>query len=341
MENFSGTPQVLFLGKLQRDFFVTPQDKLYLDVLGGNLVYSAVGYKIWVESPPPGLVARVGEDYPQQWFDVCRQYGLDTNGIKILPDAVDLREFYVIDNQGNKSLADPVNYFSHLGEPLPRSLLGYHNREIQIDSKVKLSPLSIRQNDIPNQYLDTTAAHLCPLDFLSHSLLPALFRQEGFTTVTLRPSSGYMNTTFYDEYPSIVSGLTAFLPSEKDLRNLFAGKTDDLWEMAEAIAEYHCDIVVINRGIKGQLLYDAETGTRWEIPAYPARVKNLTGSEDAFCGGFLAGFRKTFEPLAAALYGNVSASLVSEGHETFFALDALPGLAEARLDALRQNVLRV
>ena len=65
------------------------------------------------------------------------------------------------------------------------------------------------------------------------------------------------------------------------------------------------------------------------------------GAGDAFCGGFLAGYRLTYEPLQAALYGNIAASLVVEGNGPFFALDALPGLAGARLEALRQSVRRI
>jgi len=42
--------------------------------------------------------------------------------------------------------------------------------------------------------------------------------------------------------------------------------------------------------------------------------------------------------LAAVLHGNVSASLVIEGSGPFYALEALPGLAQARLEALRDAV---
>jgi hypothetical protein len=41
------------------------------------------------------------------------------------------------------------------------------------------------------------------------------------------------------------------------------------------------------------------------------------------------------------LYGAVSASLTIEGSGPFYALDALPGLAEARLDALKDGVRKV
>jgi ribokinase len=135
--------------------------------------------------------------------------------------------------------------------------------------------------------------------------------------------------------------LTAFLPNEEEIRSLFHGRSTDLWEMMEALAGYGCEFVVVKRGERGQLLFDRATKSRWEISAYPARVTDPTGAGDAFCGGFLAGYRQTYDPLQAVLHGSVSASLVVEGSGPFFALDALPGLAQARLEALREGVRKV
>ena len=179
------------------------------------------------------------------------------------------------------------------------------------------------------------------MDFLTHSLMPAVLRQAGFTTVTLDPSPGMMNPAFWNDVPSIITGLTAFLTSEEELRELFRGRSSDLWEMAQTIADYGCEYVVIKRGERGQFLYDAHSSSRWEIPAYPARIIDATGVGDAFCGGFLGGYRRTFDPLEAVLYGNISASLVIEGSGPFFALEALPGLAQARLEALRDTIRKL
>jgi len=150
-----------------------------------------------------------------------------------------------------------------------------------------------------------------------------------------------MNPTYWEDVPALLTGLTAFLPSEEEVRTLFQGRSRDLWEMAEALAAYGCEIIVIKRGENGQFLYDAATRTRWEVPPYPARFTNPTGAGDALCGGFLAGYRLTYDPLQAVLHGNISASLVGEGKDPFYALDALPGLAQARLEALQQNARKV
>lgn len=286
-------------------------------------------------------MARVGEDYPQDWLEDYSRRGIDIRGVQILPQAVDVRSFLAYTDRRTRYTDDPVAHFARLGQPFPKALLGYQADSHNLDSRTKLLPVSLRQGDIPPDFLDASAAHLCPLDYLTHNLLPAVFRQAEFTTVTLDPSPGYMNPTYWDDVASLITGLTAFLPSEEELRSLFQGRSEDLWEMAEAIAAYGCEIVVIKGGESGQFLYDGANRSRWEIPAYASHIEDPTGAGDAFCGGFLAGYRQTYDPVQAALYGNISASLVVEGVGPFYALDALPGLPQARLEALRQSVRRV
>ncbi len=335
------SPRFIHAGKITRDFVILPNGKVRLDVPGGNVLYAAAGLAVWEPNPPPGIVARVGEDYPQAWLDEFSRRGFDTRGIHVLPQAVDVRYFCAYTDRITRAEDDPVSHFARLGVPFPRSLLGYNYDSSSIDSRTRLSQISLRQADFIPEYFDTTTAHICSLDYLTHSLLPAVLRQAGFVNVTLEPSSGYMNATFWDEVPALVTGLTAFLPSEDDVRALFLGRSTDLWEMAEALSEYGCEFVVIKRGQRGQLLYDSAAKNCWEIPPYPAEVIDPTGAGDAFCGGFLAGYRRTYDPLEAVLYGNISASLTIEGHGPFYALEALPGLAQARMEALRASIRKV
>lgn len=334
-------PRYIFAGQLRRDYVLLPSGKALLDVPGGNLIYSAAGLSVWEPDPPPGLVARVGEDYPNDWIEAFEQHGLDVRGIRVLPDSIDLRSFFAYNDRSMRVSDDPVAHFSRLGLSFPKELLGYRPSDGDLDSRTRLNPTSLRQADIIPDFLEANAAHICPVDYLTHTLLPAVLRQAGFTTVTLDPSSGYMNPVYWDDIPALITGLTAFMPAEEEVRSLFHGRSSNLWEMAETLADYGCEFVVIKRGEGGQLLYDASTHSRWEIPAYPARVTDPTGAGDAFCGGFLAGYRRTYDPLQAVLHGNISSAITVEGYGVFYALDALPGLAQARLDALTQTVRKV
>jgi sugar/nucleoside kinase (ribokinase family) len=333
------TPRHLVIGPLRRMFLLPPKGPPRLDTPGGNLLYAAAGLRLW--ETDIGLVSRVGEDYPRTWLTQIEDHGFDTEGINILPEALDLRQFMAYSDLHTRHTDNPVAHFARRELQFPKTLFGYNDPNSRSDSRDQLTAHSLRKNDIPADFHHATAAHFCPLDYLTHSLVPALLRQSGFTTLTLDPSHTYMNPNFYDQVPAIVTGLTAFMPSEDKVRALFRGRTEDLWEMAETLATFGCEIIVIKRAIRGQLLYDAGSKERFEIPAYPGREVDLTGAGDSFCGGFLAGWRTTFEPVQAALYGNVSASLTIEGSGPFYPLEALPGLAEARLEVLKQSIRKV
>lgn len=333
-----GIPRYLVAGVLRRQYSLLADGRAILDAPGGNLLYTAAGIKLWERDTRPGLVARVGEDYPRAWIQQFAERGMDVRGIHILPQAVDLRFFTAFTDQGTRHLDDPVSHFARLDMSFPRALLGYSNPIPSLDSRTNLSATSLRQADIPADYLDAIAAHLCPIDYLTHTMLPAVLRQAEFTTITIDPSPAYMNPTFWDQVPALVNGLTAFLPSEEEVRSLFQGRSEDLWEMAEALAAYGCEIIVIKRGQSGQLVYNAPSRQRFEVPAYNSNMVDPLGAGDAFCGGFLAGYRRNYDPVEAALYGSISASMTVEGSDPFYAMDGLPGLAEARLDSLRHAV---
>jgi len=329
-------PTFVIAGRLTREYVLPPVGQPVLDAPGGSLLYAAAGLAVW--EGQIGLLGRVGEDYPRPWLRELERRGLDCEGIKILPQNLDVRSFMAYNESFELSRGNPVSQFARREMTFPKALLGYQPpTEAPQDPRRPdvLAPIPV---EIPGDYLQAHAVHLCPLDFVSHTHLVNAFRSGTVGTITLDPSGGYMNQPFQKDLRVVVSGLTAFLPSEEELRTLFWGETHDLWEMAAAVGEYGCEIVVVKRGGRGQLVYDVKGSHRWELPAYPARPADPTGAGDAFCGGFLAGFKKTYEPLTAAMYGNVSASLKVEGSGAFYPLDVLSGLASARLEALKDLV---
>ena len=326
--------QTLIAGQLKQNFIISPAGEIYSDIPGGSLVFSAVGYALW-ETGNVGLIARVGENFPRQWIDAFDELQFDKRGIAILPKAIDTRQFWAYDEQGYAQNTNPVPHYAKLGVHLPKALLGYAPPFQEMDSRTRPGDSALQIKDIPNDYFDASSAHICPLDFHSHKRLLALFSQNRFTTLTLDPAESYMHPVFWEELPGLLNGLTAFHTSEEKLQALFHYRSTDLWEMASEIAQFGCEIVVIKRKARGQLVYNHANHERWSIPAYPSRVVDPTGAGDAFGGGFLAGFRKSYDPVESALYGNISASIVIEGGDPFYALDAMPGLAQARLDSLR------
>jgi sugar/nucleoside kinase (ribokinase family) len=331
-------PSFIFVGQLTRDYLLPPIGQPRIDSPGGSLLYAAGGFGVWGKHP--GLVGRVGEAYPRRWLKDLEQHGWDVTGIRIQPGALDQRNFLAYSENFELSRTNPVSQFSKRGVPFPKALLGYRPRTDSKPGHGKPDPASPLISDVPSDYLDASALHLCPLELAAHQQFLDSLRG-AMRILTLDPSAAVMTPAFQREVRGLVHGLTAFCPSLEEIKSLFWGQTHDLWEMAAAIGEYGCEYVVIKCGERGQLLYDAGNRRRWQIPAYPARLADPTGVGDAFCGGFLAGYRRDYDPLEGVLYGNVSASLAIEGSGPFHSLDVTPGLAEARLEALRGMVREI
>jgi hypothetical protein len=335
------SPRDIFVGDLRREFMLTPSDEWILDSPGGSLLYASAGYLIWEPQASPGILTRVGEDYPEIWLDEFASRGIDVSGVVMLPRSLDLRDCILLEGRAAYTKEDHQAYLSQKGVSLPAELIGYSSQWPSRTGRGERQETAILETDIPAKYESATGAHICPLDYLSHSLLPAVLRGKGFATITLDPCSSYMKPDYFGDFPSLLPGLTAVLPSEEDLQSLYKGKSFDLWEIASDLGHYGCEIVVIKRGAAGQYLYISATERKWEIPAYPARVVNTSGAGNAFGGGFIAGYKRSFDPIEAVLCGSVSASLTIEGHGAFFGLGALPGLVEARLEVLRDEVREI
>jgi ribokinase len=332
-------PSFILVGRLTRDYLLPPPGgQPLLDSPGGDLLHAAGGLGMWDSNL--GLVGRVGEDYPRQWLKDLAQRGFDISGIRIQPGELDLRSFLAYSETLEASRNNPVSHFARHDVPFPKTLLGYQPRPDTQPQLPKPDPTAPVLSDLPLNYLDAGALHICPLDLNVHMQFADALR--GATGIyTLDPSAAYMTPASIREVRALVNGLTAFLPSLEEITSLFWGQTHDVWEMAEAIGEFGCEYIVVKCGGRGQLLYDAANKRRWEVPAYPARLADPTGVGSAFCGGFLTGYRKDYDPLEGVLVGNVSASLAIEGSGPFFPMEVMPGLAEARLGALREMVRKI
>ena len=323
----------LIFGQLAREFILPAAGAPRLDAAGGSLLYAAAGLGVWESGV--GLVGRVGDDYPRAWLNDVKSRGFDTSGVHILPQKLDVREFTSYNEAFEANRVNPVSHFARRQMTVPKSLLGY-----QPDRKPD-EALKLTVRDIPDEYLTARAAYLCSMELVTQTQLIAGLKRGAVHSFILDPAPATMTPAARRELPALLNGVTAFLPSEEEIRNLFQAETHDLWEMAEAVSLYGCDHVVIKRGRHGQLLFNAATKEKFEIPAYPARLEDVTGAGDAFGGGFVAGFCKNYDPLEGVLYGNVSASLMLEGQGAFHPLEVMPGLAEARLGALRDMVKKV
>jgi len=338
MSNSAPFLRFIIAGQLTRDYLVLPDGQVAVDILGGNLLYTAAGLAIWDQHA--GLLARINEDFPQDWLVKIRQRNFDTRGIQIVAENLEQRNFVAYPTLDQPVFENPIGHFSRVGKPFPKSLLGYlppNNRSINLLSQER----SLKLKDIPFDYLDATAAHICPMDFSSQTRIPSHLRQGHVMTVSLLASDEYMNTIYWDRIGTVLKGINSFICTERQIRELFLGRTSDLWEMAEALTAFGIEYIVIYTNNRRYYLYDHIIKRKYNLPTYNSIIFDPTGSLDSFCGGFLAGIRTAHDPLVAAIQGCVSSSFTQEGVGPFYCMEALPRLVSARFDSLKSSIVLV
>lgn len=329
-------PEVVLVGRLQREYILPAASPATLDGLGGNLAYVAAAFASW--GGKAGLLSRVSADFPVDRLERLQELGFNLDGVRPVPELVDSR-FFTAYGEGNKpSYDNPITHFAERQLPFPLELIGYQPRQ-KYCSKVDYQGDSFRVTDMPRPFLEATTAHICPIDFISHKILPSVLKGGMVQTVTMRACTCYMDPIFWEDMRGLISDLTAFMMTETQALKLFQGRSMDLWEIAEHLAGYGPEVVVVQARDGTTRLYDRMRHQRWIVPAYQVHQSDPTGMLDAFDGGFLVGFQQSRDPVEAVLHGNISAAIAGEGSGPYFLLECLPGLKEMRLEVLRQQII--
>ncbi len=329
----------LFLGGIREDYCITHTNRVISGALGGNAIYSAVGARIWSDSV--GILGRIGSNFDSGKLERIEQVGVDTSNVNTLDQPLSTITFYAYLSPEERVDVNPALHYRRINKPIPKALLDYRSSTDGQGDRHHLSPLTIRPSDIPQSLRGVQGVHLAPADYLSHISIPQRFKNNNIHLITLDPSIRYMTPDFKRDLPAILHGIDVFLPSELEAREFFSRGIKDTWEIAEAFSEMGPRFVVIKRGKRGQALWDRDSKRRWLIPAYPSKIRDVTGAGDAFCGGFLVGLNETQDPVEASLRGSVSSSLVVEESGALYALGVTPGLTQARLSALRSGLREV
>ena len=328
------------IGGLREDYFITPAGEVHLREIGGNSLYAGVGAALWsrLQHRTVGLIARVGENYPAEWIKQFEAQGFDARGVRVVPGRQDTRTFYAYLSLEERLDTDPAGHFARVGQPLPLELKDYTTSTEGQEERARFGPLAVRPADLPKSFHEVRGLHIAPCDYLTQRTLPESLRGAGIKVISCDPSVRYMQPGNKTEIAAVVRGLDAFLPSELEVRAYYRNDSLDLWEAAAEFGDMGCQNVVVKRGANGCLLFNVETGGRWQLPAYPVTPRDVTGAGDAFGGGLMTGLADTGDPVEAALRGLVSASIVIEGVGALNGLQAHPDLAPARLARLRESV---
>ncbi len=339
MHNEVFSCDAVILGKLTRDTIVNRKREIFLDQPGGNLLYTAYGFSLWGKTA--GLVAKVGCDCPDDWIENIAKNSFNTLGITRNLNNYDSRGYFLIEDDNQVSVGNPHKYFSENNLALPKALLGFESNPLIIDDRKKFADFTVRPEDFPEEYLDSRYLALCPVDFLTHNMIPGFFRSRTEGEVFIHASQSYTQSSFFYEFPSIVNGSSMVLVSEENSRRLFLGKLDDIWIIAEALASYGIEIVIISKINGGYYLFMNSNKKKYLIPPYPVNVIDPFGTDDAFFGGFFAGYLTSFDPKYASIIGSVTASVNNEGSTPEYLLGVFKDLLQARVEDLSDRVMLI
>lgn len=276
------------------DIVLWPSGQTWMGQAGGNVLFSAIGARVWLEEV--GFLARLGNDYPPQKLEEMKALGIYPLLSK--SDAPTLHDWALYEADGGRQFINHINSGS--------------NEEATLDA-----------DEISPESLHGQAYHLAPVPT----------EQQAKLVDKIKPSGGIISLDPHENWivghektlHRALKDVDFFLPSEVEAKHLYGANKPE--EAIRAFAELGPRAVVIKLGAEGSLVFDSRSNQTVHVPPYPADVRDTTGAGDAYCGGFLAGYLLTKDPLAAAQYGTVSASYVIE------AIGALSTAQPSREDA--------
>ncbi|MEN8764741.1 MAG: PfkB family carbohydrate kinase [Wenyingzhuangia sp.] len=274
--------KLLVIGTVAFDAIETPFGKTP-KILGGAGTYiglSASNFK----NVDTGLVSVVGEDFPQEYFDILHHKNIDTTGIEIVKDG---KTFFwsgkYHDNMNKRdTLITELNVLEHFNPVVPEK---YRDSEIVM------------------------LGNLHPL--VQHAGLEQMLNKPKM--VVLDTMDFWMDIAL-DDLKMLLKKVDVITINDEEAQQL-SGEYS-LVKAAAVIHELGPEYVVIKKGEHGALLFHKDN--MFFAPALPlADVFDPTGAGDTFAGGFTGYLAQqdeiTFEKIKnAVIWGSNLASFTVE-----------------------------
>ena len=283
------------------DIVLWPSGEHWMGQPGGNALFAAIGARVWLDSV--GLLTRLGRDYPPERLVEIRARGICLGLCAV--DAPMLHDWALYEADGVRQFVNHV-------------------------SSGKNDEMTLLPDEIPPEHGDGRAYHVAPVPTDQQAALVESLRRPG-RLISLDPHEWWI-TGYEATLERMLGQVDFFLPSRLEAGKIYG--SDDPEHAAQALARLGPQVVVIKLGRDGSLVYERASGRLTHVPIYPADTKDPTGAGDSYCGGFLAGYLLTRDPVRAAQHGTVSASYVVEAIGALATATPSPDEARARLDYL-------
>ncbi len=290
---------VVIVGSIGLDDIETPFDKKK-QLLGGSVSYACAAASFFSQT---GMVGIVGDDFPAQYLDLYKNYGINLDGLQ----QVEGKTFawsgvYDADMINRETISTDLNVFETFMPELPATY--------------RKAPFLLLGNIAPELQLHVLAESENPEFVIADTM------------------DLWINIA-RDSLMELIGKIDMLTLNDSEAR-LLTGKYH-LRHCAETILSWGPKYVIIKKGEHGAMLFSENS--IFIIPAYPVEaVVDPTGAGDSFAGG-LIGHLATLGEVndenirAAMLYGSIVASFGVEE----FSLDKLTKLDKVTIDGRCQE----
>lgn len=286
--------ELVVVGSIGLDTIATPWEERH-EILGGSVSFACAGASFFSSV---GMVGVVGDDFPEDYLNLYRGFGIDLQGLQRVPG----RTFrwsgvYDADMNNRRTLLTELNVFAAFQPELP-----------------------VAYRRAPYVFLANIAPDL-QLHVLSQVESPKFVAAD---TMDL-----WINTA-RERLLKVIASVDLLTLNDSEAR-LLAGESN-LVKAARKIMGWGPAYLIIKKGEHGAMLFSA-AGVA-VVPAFPLEsVLDPTGAGDTFAGGFMGALAEadSVDPFAlrrAMAYGSVVASFGVEA----FSLDRLQRLTRAEID---------
>ncbi len=295
--------RVLAVGTVGLDLVETPTESR-AGMLGGSATYIALAASHVTNGV--GLVAVVGEDFPEEYACILRQHGVDLSGLEV--------------QRGKKTFAWGGRYGT---DPNQRETLYTH-----------LNVLAGFRPIIPEAYQACEILCLGNLDPVVQHLVLDRVPNAGYVVAD---TMNYWIRNTREDLERLLPRVDCLIINDEEACQLAAESS--LLVAARKVHSMGPHALVVKKGEHGAMLF---TGTQvFAVPAFPVvSIQDPTGAGDVFLGGFAGSLigecAVTAEALRrAVIFGSVLASIAVESFGPYGLIDLSEESIARRLFELR------
>lgn len=263
-----GARSVIVIGNLTIDDVIRPDGSTQMGSLGGNCVHAATA--VVVNGVGTALVARKGDDFPEEALQRLAQAGVDLTSVTAVPGPT-VRNWVVYEADGRRR-------WLYRTEPARARQVAPSPEDLVAGLVQQAVVVHVAAMPLPNAEL----------------LVHAVRAQNADALIMLDTHEDWVNG-YEDRLLQLARQVDVFVPSMEEL-TLLTGASDPAAGCA-ALAARGLRRSVVKAGAEGAFILDSGRITRVHAPQVD--VHDSTGAGDAFCGG-LAAALALGEPLLAA-----------------------------------------